>query len=126
MSPGSFAFNLLSSITTVTTGRAVIRQSLAIMEAAAGTLACVKNDDKVATSNDLICVCDGLDCSVDESGRFVISFNCEEGEAVNFSCVSGVHSSGVDSSPDNMKCYGTPKTTNKNATSQASFKHVEV
>ncbi|TGO71598.1 hypothetical protein BELL_0553g00020 [Botrytis elliptica] len=92
------------------------------MEAVAGTLTCVKNDDKVATSNDLICVCDGLDCSVDESGRFVVSLNCEEGEAGNFSCVSGYHSSGVDSSPDKKKRDGIPKTTNQNATSQASFK----
>ncbi|KAF7937203.1 uncharacterized protein EAE98_001517 [Botrytis deweyae] len=128
MSPGSFAFNfnrdgtILSSITTIPTGRAVFQQNLAIMEAVAGTLTCVKNDDKVATSNDLIYVCGSLDCSVDESGKFVVSLNCEEGEAGNFSCVSGYHSSGVYSSPEKKKRDGIPKTTNQNATSQASFK----
>ncbi|THV50483.1 hypothetical protein BGAL_0148g00070 [Botrytis galanthina] len=88
------------------------------MKVVAGTLTCVKNDDRVATSNDLIC----LDCSGDGSSKFVVSLNCEEGEAGNFTCGSRDHSSSVNSSPNKKKCDGIPKPTNQNATSQASFK----
>ncbi|TGO09861.1 hypothetical protein BTUL_0151g00020 [Botrytis tulipae] len=91
------------------------------MEAVAGTLTCFKNGDKVATSNDLICLCDGLNCSVDESSKFVVSLNCEEGEAGKFSCVFGDRFSGVDSFSDKKERDGIPKITNQNTTSQASL-----
>ncbi|KAF7948537.1 uncharacterized protein EAE97_003948 [Botrytis byssoidea] len=88
----------------------------------AGTLTCVENDDKAATSNDLICICDGLDCALDESSEVVVSIDCEEGETGKFLCVSGGHFSGIDSFPDKKKRDGIPNITNQNETSEASLK----
>ncbi|KAF7901674.1 uncharacterized protein EAF01_006973 [Botrytis porri] len=128
MSSWSIAFNfnlggtILEAITTIPAERAAMQQNLAIREVAAGTLTCVKNDDEVATSIDLICICNGLDYSVDESGKFAISLDCVENQAGNFFCVSGDDFSNGGSSPNQKNRDGIPKITNLNATSQASFK----